>query len=150
MKGEYLALAVEKAQIGALNGEIPVGAVIVKNNEILAATFNKKEELGCSTKHAEILAIEEASKKLQDWRLNDCDMYLTMEPCLMCCGALIQARIRNVYYVLNNNKFGGINFINYLNKFEKYNHNVNYVKINDEKIEKELENIMKTFFIDKR
>ena len=150
MNSEYLVLALEKAQIGAFKGEIPVGAVIVKNNEVIAATYNKKEELGCSTKHAEILAIEEASKKLQDWRLTDCDMYLTMEPCLMCCGALIQARIRNVYYVLSNNKFGGINFIKYLNKFEKYNHNVNYVKIEDEKIEKELENIMKTFFMDKR
>ena len=150
MKGEYLGLALEKAQIGAFKGEIPVGAVIVKDNEILAATYNRKEELNCCTKHAEILAIEEASKKLQDWRLNDCDMYLTMEPCLMCCGALIQSRIRNVYYVLSNDKFGGINFINYLSTFEKYNHKVNYVKVNDEKIEKELENIMKTFFIDKR
>ena len=150
MNSEYLALAVEKAQIGAFKGEIPVGAVIVKNGEILAATYNRKEELDCCTKHAEILAIEEASKKLQDWRLNDCDMYLTMEPCLMCCGALIQARIRNVYYILSNDKFGGLNFINYLNNYEKYNHNVNYVKVNDEKIEKELENIMKSFFIDKR
>lgn len=150
MNSEYLALALEKAQIGAFNDEIPVGAVIVKNNEILAATYNKKEELKCCTKHAEILAIEEASKKLQNWRLNDCDMYLTMEPCLMCCGALIQARIRNVYYVLNNNKFGGINFINYLNSFEKYNHKVNFIKVDNKKIEKELENIMKSFFVDKR
>lgn len=150
MNSEYLALALEKAQIGAFNDEIPVGAVIVKNNEILAATYNKKEELKCCTKHAEILAIDEASKKLQNWRLNDCDMYLTMEPCLMCCGALIQARIRNVYYVLNNNKFGGINFINYLNSFEKYNHKVNFIKVDNKKIEKELENIMKSFFVDKR
>lgn len=150
MNSEYLALALEKAQIGAFNDEIPVGAVIVKNNEILAATYNKKEELKCCTKHAEILAIEEASKKLQNWHLNDCDMYLTMEPCLMCCGALIQARIRNVYYVLNNNKFGGINFINYLNSFEKYNHKVNFIKVDNKKIEKELENIMKSFFVDKR
>ena len=150
MKVEYMNQALEQARKGALNGEIPVGAVIVFSDKVISRTYNKKEISKCSIKHAEILAIEEASMILDDWRLNECDMYLTMEPCLMCCGALIQARIKNVYYLLNNTKFGGVSFVELLKNEKKYNHQVNYVKVNDEKLNKEAELLMKNFFIDKR
>ncbi len=78
--------------------DIPVGAVIVKNGNIIAKAVNRREEDKRTTAHAEILAIEEANKVLNNWRLNDCDLYVTLEPCPMCAGAVIQARIKNVYF----------------------------------------------------
>lgn len=78
--------------------EIPVGAVIVKNGEIIASAYNIKEQMNDVTAHAEILAIREAEKKLNNWRLNDCIMYVTLEPCPMCAWAIIQSRIKAVYF----------------------------------------------------
>jgi len=79
-------------------GEIPVGAVIVKDGEVIAGAFNRKEELNDVTAHAEILAIREASKKLGRWRLDDCDMYVTLEPCPMCAWAIVNSRLKTVYF----------------------------------------------------
>ena len=78
--------------------EVPVGAVIVKNGEILSYAFNQKEKKSLATAHAEILAIEKACKKLKDFRLIDCDLYVSLEPCVMCTGAILSARIKNVYF----------------------------------------------------
>lgn len=78
--------------------EIPVGAVIIKDNEVIAGAFNRKEELNDVTAHAEILAIREASKKLGRWRLDDCEMYVTLEPCPMCAWAIVNSRIKTVYF----------------------------------------------------
>lgn len=78
--------------------EIPVGAIIVKDGEVIAFAFNRKEELNDVTAHAEILAIREASKKLKRWRLDDCEMYVTLEPCPMCAWAIINSRIKAVYF----------------------------------------------------
>ncbi|MBQ9246105.1 nucleoside deaminase [bacterium] len=78
--------------------DIPVGAVIVKDGKIIAESTNTREKEQRTTAHAEILAIEEANKKLNNWRLDDCDLYVTLEPCPMCAGAIIQARIKNIYY----------------------------------------------------
>ena len=77
--------------------EVPVGAIIVKNGEIIARAHNLKETKADTTKHAEILAIQRASKKLNAWRLEDCEMYVTLEPCTMCAGAMINSRIKKVY-----------------------------------------------------
>ena len=150
MKSEYMTLALEQAQIGALEGEIPVGAIIVYKDNVIAISHNTKEKEKNCLKHAEINAIEIASKYINDWRLNECDMYLTMEPCLMCCGALIQARIKNVYYLLDNEKFGGKSFINNLKNNYKFNHNVNYVKYNNKELIEKAENMLKIFFSERR
>ena len=80
------------------NDEIPVGAIIIKNNQVIAKGYNQKELLKDATAHAEIIAITSASNYLQDWRLNDCIMYVTMEPCAMCSGAIINSRIKAVYF----------------------------------------------------
>lgn len=88
--------AIEIAKLA--NGEIPVGAIVIKDGEIIASAFNKKEELNDVTAHAEILAIREASKKLNRWRLDDCEMYVTLEPCPMCAWAIISSRIKTVYF----------------------------------------------------
>ena len=79
-------------------GEIPVGAIIVKDGEIISSAFNQKEKLNDATAHAEILAIRDAEKKLGRWRLDDCEMYVTLEPCPMCAWAIINSRIKNLYF----------------------------------------------------
>ena len=90
------------------NGEIPVGAIIVKDGEILAETFNQKEVLNDVTAHAEILAIREAEKKLGRWRLDDCEMYVTLEPCPMCAWAIINSRIKTVYFGAYDQNYGAL------------------------------------------
>ena len=77
--------------------EVPVGVVIVKDNEIIARAYNQKEMKNSPIKHAEIIALEKACKKLSNWRLNDCEMYVTLEPCPMCAGAIVNSRIKKVY-----------------------------------------------------
>lgn len=94
---KYFDLAYEEALIAYNNGEVPVGCVIVKNGEILAKTHNRKIELNSVLGHAELLAINEASSKINNWRLVDCDIYITLDPCIMCASAIKQARISNVY-----------------------------------------------------
>ncbi len=90
------------------NGEIPVGAIIVKDGEILAETFNQKEVLNDVTAHAEILAIREAEKKFGRWRLDDCEMYVTLEPCPMCAWAIINSRIKTVYFGAYDHNYGAL------------------------------------------
>ena len=96
MNINFMEKAIEIAKISG--NDIPIGAVIVKDNKIIATGVNIKEKEQRATAHAEILAIEEANKKLKNWRLNDCDIYVTLEPCPMCASAIIQSRIKNVYF----------------------------------------------------
>ena len=94
MHEKYMKLALKEAKKAYDKKEIPVGAVIVKDDKVIARAHNLKEIKNDTTKHAEILAIQKASKKLGCWRLEDCEMYVTLEPCCMCAGALIQSRIK--------------------------------------------------------
>ena len=98
MNLKYLNLAFEYAEKAFVHGEVPIGAVIVKNNEIIGVGYNVKEEKQSVLAHAELLAIEKASKKLGNWRLNNCKIYVTLEPCTMCASAIHQARINEIYY----------------------------------------------------
>ena len=84
--------------------EVPVGAIIVKNNKIIAKAYNKIEKNHDATMHAEILAIKKASKKLKNWRLNECEMYVTLEPCKMCSSAIELSRIKKIYYLVKKDK----------------------------------------------
>lgn len=93
----FMDLALAEAQKAYDLDEVPVGAVIVKDGEVIAKAYNMKETKKISTAHAEILAIEEASRAIGDWRLNGCDMYVTLEPCAMCASAIAQSRISNLY-----------------------------------------------------
>jgi len=97
MEEKYMKQALKEAQKAYDKLEIPVGAVIVKDNKIIAKAHNLKETKKSATAHAEILAIQKANKKLNNWRLLDCDMYVTLEPCQMCMGAIISSRVRNIY-----------------------------------------------------
>lgn len=94
----FMGLALQEAQKAAHKGEIPVGAVIVRQGEVLAQTHNRRQELNDLWAHAECLAISQACQKLKDWRLNDCQLYVTLEPCPMCAGAMLQAKISQVFF----------------------------------------------------
>ena len=100
---KYMIEAIKQAKIAQNKGNIPVGAVIVMNNKIISKAYNKKNSKKVSTYHAEILAIIKACKKLKSWRLNECDLYVTLEPCNMCLSAIGESRIKNVYYLLKSN-----------------------------------------------
>ena len=127
--------------------EVPVGAVIVKNGEIIARAYNLKETKCDTTKHAEIIAIQRASKKLNAWRLEDCEMYVTLEPCTMCAGAIINSRIKKVYIGTEDPKTGACGSILNLFTDYKFNHKVEYEK---GIMQKECEKILKDFFKDLR
>ena len=96
-KEYFMKEALKEAKKAYKKEEVPVGVVIVKENEIIARAYNQKEMKNSPIKHAEIIAIEKACKKLNNWRLNDCEMYVTLEPCPMCTGAIINSRIKKVY-----------------------------------------------------
>ena len=106
--------AIKMAYKAYSNGDIPVGCVIVHDGKIIAKTYNKKEMLHDPIMHAEIIAISNAAKALKSWRLNECELYVTLEPCDMCKGAIVEARIDKVFYLLDS----------------EY-HKLNNVKIND-------------------
>lgn len=143
MQEKYMKAALKEAQKAYDKGEIPVGAVIVKDDKIIARAHNLKELKNDTTKHAEILAIQKASKKLKSWRLENCEMYVTLEPCSMCAGALIQSRIKKVYIGTMDYKTGACgSVLNLLNDF-KFNH---YVEIENGILKDECENILKNFF----
>ena len=124
---DFMDSAFKEAQKAAAKGEIPVGAVIVRNGEIIARGHNVRESSRVATRHAEIVAIEKACKKLSSWRLDDCEMYVTLEPCLMCYGAILNARIKAVYFGAEDDGGGAGKFItdndrvllNWTTRFEK-------------------------------
>ena len=127
MQEFFMKEALKEAKNAYKKDEVPVGVVIVKDGEIIARAYNLREKKQCATAHAEILAIEKASKKLNSWRLIDCDMYVTLEPCTMCMGAIISARIKNLYIGALDPKTGACgSFVN-LSEL-KYNHTVNIFK----------------------
>lgn len=101
-----MKLAIMEAEKAAEKGEVPVGAVIVKNGEVIAACHNLREEKQNALSHAEIEAINTACQKLNSWRLDDCEMYVTLEPCPMCTGAIINARIKTVIFGAYDSKMG--------------------------------------------
>ena len=135
--------AIKEAKKAYEKLEIPVGAVIVKNGKIIARAHNLKETKQTVTAHAEILAIGKANKKLKNWRLLDCDIYVTLEPCQMCMGAIISSRIKNIYIgTLDPKKEEKLDIKKYE---EKYG-----VKIETGIMQKESEYILKNFFKDLR
>ena len=136
--------ALKEAKKAYEKKEVPVGVVIVKDGKIIAKAHNLKKKKKTATAHAEILAIEKASKKLEAWRLIDCDMYVTLEPCTMCMGAIISSRIKNLYIGALDPKTGACGSFIDLNQY-KYNHKVNiFSGILKEKCEYILKDYFKT------
>lgn len=140
---KFMKEAIKEAKKAYKKLEIPVGAVIVKDGKIIARAHNQKETKMDTTKHAEILAIQKASKKLGMWRLLDCEMYVTLEPCSMCAGAIINSRIKKVYIGTSDEKTGAVGSV--FNLFDDYtfNHKVEFEK---GILQEECEQILKQFF----
>ena len=146
-KERFMNEALKEAKKAYNKLEIPVGAVIVKDGKIIARAHNQKETKLDTTKHAEILAIQKASKKIGAWRLLDCEMYVTLEPCSMCAGAIINSRIKKVYIGTKDEKAGAVGSV--LNLFKDYifNHNVEF---ENGILQNQCEQILKDFFKDLR
>ncbi len=117
-----MAFALTAAKEAAAAGEVPVGAVIVCVDKLIGRGHNRREALQSPLAHAEILAIEQASKALGSWRLNGCDLYVTLEPCIMCVGAILQARMRRVVFGCRDEKAGAVESLYRLCQDERLNH----------------------------
>ena len=141
-----LEQATSLAYKASSKGEIPIGAVIVKDNKIIAKAYNKREKSQIATHHAEVLAIEKANKKLKSWRLDDCDIYVTKEPCPMCAGAIANARIKNLYYAVKDTENGGVTRFNILSNTLNHTTNCFYV----EEFENENLKLIQNFFKERR
>ncbi len=122
---KFMKIALQQAQKAMAQDEVPVGAVIVKDDLILSRAYNKKEKNNCSVYHAEIEAIRKACKKLGNWHLDDCDIYVTLEPCSMCAGAIINSRIANVYFGAYDPKAGCCGTLYNLPTDKRFNHTAN-------------------------
>lgn len=144
---KFMKEALKQAKKAYEKLEVPVGAVIVKDGQIIAKAYNQKEAKFDTTKHAEILAIQKASKKLNSWRLIDCEMYVTLEPCPMCAGAIIQSRIKKVYYGVKDEKTGAVGSKLNLFKDYKFNHNVDF---EDGLLKEECRKLLQDFFVELR
>ena len=139
---KYMELAYKEAEKCEKKGEVPIGVVIVKNNKIISKAHNKNNKSNLTIDHAEIIAISKANKKIKNWRLNGCTMYVTLEPCLMCKTVIINSRIENVYFSSYNNS-------NILNKNKNIILDSN-VKFSYLEGFEASSNIIKKFFIKKR
>lgn len=142
-KEKFMREALKEAEKAYQKEEIPIGVVIVKDGKIIARAHNLKEIKKDTTEHAEIRAIKKASKKLDSWRLKDCEMYTTLEPCAMCAGAIIQARISKIYIGTMEPKTGACGSVLNLLKDFKFNHNV---EIEYGVLKDECSDIIKKFF----
>lgn len=123
---KFMKEAIKQAKKAALSGDVPIGCVIVREDRIIARGHNKRNAKKTPLAHAELIAIEKASKKMGDWRLEDCIMYITLEPCQMCAGAIIQARIPKVVVGAMNKKAGCAGSVLNLFQIPTFNHQVEF------------------------
>ena len=127
MNKKYMELAFECAKEAFKLDEVPIGAVIVKDDEVVSMGYNQKEKNCSVLEHAELLAIREAEKKLDNWRLDDCDIYVTLDPCPMCASAIKQARIRYVYSALENSDLNNSKILDFIFKTDRVNPEVKLI-----------------------
>ncbi len=139
----YMKEALREADKAFEKGEAPVGAIIVKEGKIIARAYNLREKNLDPTAHAEILAIRKAAGKLDGWRLSGCDMYVTLEPCAMCAGAIIQARISRVFFGADDPKAGAAGSVVNLFEERRFNHRV---EVEAGIMKEECSQILKDFF----
>ncbi|MBE5921166.1 MAG: nucleoside deaminase [Lachnospiraceae bacterium] len=139
--------AIRQAKKAYKIGEVPIGCVIVYEDKIIGRGYNRRITDKNSLSHAELNAIKKASKALGDWRLDDCEMYITLEPCQMCAGAIVQARIKKVYMACMNPKAGCAGSILNLLQVDKFNHQV---EIEQGILQEECNAMLKNFFAELR
>ena len=144
---KFMKMAIKEAMKAQDIDEVPVGCVIVKDNKVIARGFNKRETTQDPTSHAELKTLQKASKKLNSWRLDDCDIYVTLEPCIMCAGAIIQSRIRHVYFGAYDPKGGALGSSIDVLTANNINH---HPEVTGGLLEEECSNILKEYFRHKR
>ena len=143
----FMREALAEAEKAQAKGEVPIGAVLVKDGEVIASGHNLKETLQDPTAHAEMIAIREAAGKLRSWRLDDADLYVTIEPCPMCMGAMLQARVRRVIFGAFEPKAGAAGSTVDLSVIRQFNHRIEVI---DGVLEEECRRLMQEFFQERR
>jgi tRNA(adenine34) deaminase len=121
---QFMRAAIEAARIAQDNGDVPIGAVIVYKNQIIARAYNQREQLADPTAHAEIIALTQAAAAMENWRLNGCTMYVTLEPCPMCAGALVLSRMDRLVYGCDDPKTGACKSLYNIVQDERLNHHL--------------------------
>ena len=144
---KFMKEAIKEAKKALLIDEVPIGCVIVKDNKIIARGHNVRESKNSPIGHAEIEAINKASKKLKSWRLEGCDIYITLEPCIMCSGAIIQSRIENIYFGASDPKGGAL--ISSINVLDTKNIN-HHPKVHEGILKEECSSLISDYFKNKR
>ena len=139
----FMREALKEASKAARKGEVPVGAVVVKDGKIIGRGHNLTEKKQSALTHAELMALGKASKKLKSWRLIDCDLYVTLEPCTMCAGAIVLSRVRNLVYGTTDPKAGAVDSTARVMENEKLNHRV---KVTSGVLKEECSSVLTTFF----
>jgi len=144
---EFMREALKEAHKAARKGEVPVGAIVVKDGKIIGRGHNLTEKKQSALTHAELMAISQATKKLKSWRLVDCDLYVTLEPCTMCAGAIVLSRVRNLVYGTTDPKAGAVHSTAKVTENEKLNHRV---KISSGVLKEECSSVLTDFFKEMR
>ena len=143
-KYKFMFAALQEAEKALEENEVPVGAVVVKDNKIIGRGYNQVERLKDATAHAEMIAITSASNHIGNWRLSDCSIFVTLEPCIMCTGALLASRLKNLYFSAFDTKFGASGSVHVLAEDSKTNHKINvYSGIYTEESKKLLQSFFK-------
>ncbi len=124
MKIEFMHCAIAEARKALENSEVPVGAIVVRNSQVIGRGYNQREKHNDPTAHAEILAIRQAASYLGSWRLTDCEIYVTLEPCPMCAGAIVNSRIQTIVYGAYDLKSGAVNSLYNILSDKRLNHQV--------------------------
>jgi tRNA(adenine34) deaminase len=119
---EFMRIAIEAAKIAEENDDVPIGAVIIYQNQIIGKAYNQREQLKDPTAHAEIIALTQAAAFMESWRLNDCTIYVTLEPCPMCAGALVLARMKRLVYGCDDPKTGAVKSLYNIVQDQRLNH----------------------------
>lgn len=143
----WMQKALKLAQRASQRGEVPVGAVIVRNDQLISFASNRREQLQSPLGHAELIAVQKASEVLNSWRLLDCTLYVTLEPCVMCAGALVQSRVAKIIYGTRDPKGGAVDSLFHIGQDPRLNHQI---EIQQGVLESECSQILKDFFKQRR
>jgi tRNA(adenine34) deaminase len=143
----YMLLAIEQAKIAEENGDVPIGAVIVHKGTVIAKAYNQREQLQDPTAHAEIIALTQAAAALENWHLNGCTIYVTLEPCCMCAGALVLSRMDRLVYGCDDPKAGAVKSLYNIVQDERLNHRL---EVTGGVLADECSRILQEFFARKR
>jgi tRNA(adenine34) deaminase len=143
----FMELAIEQAKIAEENGDVPIGAIIVYQNQVIGKAYNQREQLKDPTAHAEIIAITAAAAFLESWRLHDCKMYVTLEPCCMCAGALVLARMDRLVYGCDDPKTGAVKSLYNIVQDERLNHRM---EVTSGILADECSKLLQNFFLHRR